>query len=105
MAESSPILDGRSRKTLAAILQGLARVGQVEVAKATGKSETWISRAKDDDLKTCAILLTACGLKVSPVDSKCYTPEYIEHLRYFARIGIAKDDDTSSRLTFDEDGE
>jgi hypothetical protein len=64
MAESSPILDGRSRKTLAAILQGLARVGQVEVAKATGKSETWISRAKDDDLKTCAILLTACGLKV-----------------------------------------
>jgi hypothetical protein len=77
-----------ARKSQTRILRALASVGQRPVADALGKSETWVSRWKSEDVETFARLLEALGLKVVPIGVKCYEPEYVEHLRYFARLGF-----------------
>lgn len=78
-----------ARKSQTLILQRLASVGQSAVGRLLDKSETWVSRWKSDDSESCAALLAAIGLKVVPAEHKCYPVEYIDHLRYFARIGMA----------------
>lgn len=93
MSESSATLDPRTRKTLALILQGLARHGQKPVAEALGVSEATVSRMKDADLERFARLLTAIGMKPVPVEAKCYDAAYIDHLRYFARLGFDRHDE------------
>ena len=80
-----------ARKSQTLILQRLASVGQVTVGRVLNKSETWVSRWKSEDSESCAALLAACGLKVVPAEHKCYPTEYIEHIRYFARIGMAQE--------------
>lgn len=92
MAESCVVDRDRSRKSQTAILQGLASTGQKTVGEAIGKSETWVSRWKSEDLTTCANLLAALNLKIVPAAHKCYSAEYVDNLRYFARIGMAVDD-------------
>ena len=66
--------DGRARKNLAAILSGLAKTGQVNVAKALEVSEATISRFKDSEAPSCARLLSASGLKVVPIEYRCMKP-------------------------------
>lgn len=91
MSESSAADSLVARKSHSAILRGLASVGQVGAGVAIGKSETWVSRWKSEDSETCARLLAACGLKVVPATHRCYPVEYVDHLRYFARIGMAQE--------------
>lgn len=91
MAEASSQDTSIARKSQTLILQRLASVGQVTVGRALDKSETWVSRWKSEDSESCAGLLAAIGLKVVPAEHKCYPVEYIEHLRYFARIGMAQE--------------
>ena len=79
------------RKSQTLILQRLASVGQVAVGRMLDKSESWVSRWKSEDSETCARLLAGLGLKVVPAEHKCYPSEYIDHLRYFARIGMAQE--------------
>ncbi len=88
MAESLRDLADLSRKSQTQILRGLASTGQKTAGEAIGKSETWVSRFASDQLKSCADLLAAVGLKVVPADHRCYSPEYIEHLHYFAKRGM-----------------
>lgn len=88
MPELSGLDASLARKCNSEILRRLASVGQRIVGERIGKSETWVSRWKDDGLKTCADLLAAMGLKVVPAEHKCYAAEYIEHMQYFARIGM-----------------
>lgn len=88
MAESLTEVAALSRKSESAILRALASAGQKAVGEAIGKSETWVSRWKSEDLKSCADLLAALGLKVVPAAHKCYAPDYIEHLHYFAQLGM-----------------
>src|SRR5574337_271744 len=90
MSELSPPIPESARKTHAAILKALAAVGQNAAGEAIGKSESWVSRWKVDDSELCARVLAACGLKAVPVGYRCYAPEYIEHLRYFAQHGMAQ---------------
>jgi hypothetical protein len=78
-----------ARKSIAEILRRLASRGQKPVGEALGKSETWISRWKSADAQTCADLLAVLGLKIVPAENECHAPAYIAHLRYFARIGVA----------------
>jgi hypothetical protein len=77
-----------ARKSLTTILHRLAAQGQKPIGEAIGKSETWVSRWKSEDAETCALLLSAPGLKVVPTGSVCYPREYVERLQYFARLGI-----------------
>ena len=66
-------------------------MGQVSVGAALCKSETWVSRWKSEDSRTCADLLACLGLKVVPAHFKCYDPAHIAHLEYFAKIGLAQE--------------
>ena len=80
-------------------MQRLASLGQNDVAKAIGKSDSWVSRWKDQDCAIFTRLLGALGLKVVPAHFKCYDPAHIAHLEYFAKIGLAQE--TSSILEWE----
>jgi hypothetical protein len=88
MAEPCAVDAPIARKSQTLILQRLASVGQVHVGQALDKSETWVSRWKGEDLESCVALLSALGLKVVPAEHKCYDPAHIEHLQYFAELGM-----------------
>ena len=85
MAELSQPLQETARKSLAAILQGLSSVGQVNVAKALDASESTISKLKSDgDLDRLAKLLAIVGLKVVPVRFRCEDPDYLAAMEMLA---------------------
>lgn len=93
MAELSPGVDAIARKSLTALLQGVERVGQKALAEGCGVDDSTITRDKaiwDRVAKSAAI----AGIKFVPSELKCYSPDYVEHLRYFARRGMAVDDGT-----------
>lgn len=100
-AASSPL----ARKNAATILQRLAKVTQIAVSEAMDVSEATVSRLKSQELESFSAFLGALSLKVVSASAECYEPEYIEHLRYFARVGIAKDtgEAPKSPLTFEAD--
>lgn len=102
MTESLQAVSALSRKCQSEILRALASTGQKAAGEAIGKSETWVSRFASEQLKTCADLLAVIGLKVVPAENKCYAPEYIEHLHYFAKRGMA---DATPELANDYEGE
>lgn len=101
MAELCSTIAPAARKVASLILQRLASVGQVHAGAAIGKSETWVSRWKGEDLESCATLLAAIGLKVVPTEHKCYDPAHIEHLQYFAQLGL-KNGPAMVKLDFEE---
>ena len=72
----------------ASMLRQLQRIGQVNVARAAGVSEASITRWKDGELSRMSIALAAMGLKVVPVENKCFQPEYIDALRMLARQAL-----------------
>lgn len=95
-----------SRKCQTEILRALASAGQRLAGEAIGKSETWVSRFASEHLKTCADLLGALNLKVVPAEMQCYEREYVDNLRYFAKLGMALHDGTQqipTKLTFEEE--
>lgn len=107
MAELSPDVDSTARKSLTAILNAVEKVGQNTIAKGCGVDDSTITGDKAKFWPRFAKTLAIAGLKAVPADNKCYAPEYIEHLRYFAQIGMAVDDGTPPRpppshLTFEE---
>lgn len=88
MAESCSLDPVLARKCASNILQRLASVGQKPVADALGTSEATVSRMKGEPLETFSGLLSVLGLKVVPASNRCYSPEHIQHLEYFARLGM-----------------
>jgi Ran GTPase-activating protein (RanGAP) involved in mRNA processing and transport len=80
-----------ARKIQAAILQRLAEASQIAVSTALDVSEATISRLKSEHLESFAAFLAALELKVVPAHAKCYEPEYIEHLRFFASKGLERE--------------
>lgn len=60
-------------------LQRLASVGQAGVAAALGIHESTLSRhVSNKELERSLLVLAELGLKVVPVDLKCYRPEDID---------------------------
>jgi len=105
MAESCAANPVLARKSQSAVLQRLSSVGQKPVADALSVSEATISRMKAEGVETFTAFLAVLDLKVVPATHQCYAPEYIDHLRYFARLGMAVDDGTpppAGPLSFDE---
>lgn len=79
----------RARKNEAAILKALAGFGQTRLADLMGVSESQISRQKSSgDLSKTAEMLAHLGLKVVPERMQCFDPEYVEHLRALAQLGL-----------------
>jgi Bacteriophage CII protein len=103
MAEPCAVNSPLARKNASAILQRLAKVSQIAVSEAMNVSEATVSRLKSEHLESFSTFLAALALKVVPASAECYEPDYIEHLRYFARAGIAKDGEPKQPLTFESD--
>ena len=79
----------RAEKNLSAILKALASFGQARLAEKMGVSESLISRQKSEGhLAKTAEMLAHLGLKVVPEGVQCFDPEYVEHLRALAQLGL-----------------
>jgi len=78
MAESSRVVDARSRKSLTVMLQALAKVGLKAIADPLGVD---ISTAQRTDWEAIAIRLTALGLKPVPVEARCVLPDDFAFMR------------------------
>ena len=78
-----------ANKNETAILRALARAGQKAVAEELGVSESLVSRMKSGgELAKTAEMLAHLGLKVVPERMQCFDPEYVEHLRALAQLGL-----------------
>lgn len=77
-----------ARKIAARVLKALASRGQRAVAESIGKHESFVSRWKTEDLETCAEILATLHLKVVPTTAQCYDAEHLQHILYFAKIGM-----------------
>lgn len=77
----------RARKNSSMILRAIAERGSNAAAEwgisASRKND------KDHSLTECvAGMLAALGLKVVPERMQCFDPEYVEHLRALAQLGL-----------------
>lgn len=60
----------RARKAYSRVLQSLQEPGsQVALARAMGKSESTISRLKNESLPQCLEVLCHCGFDITPEDA------------------------------------
>ncbi len=66
-------------------MQRLASVGQVAVAKGLGVNESTVSRMKDGEISRYSQMLALLGLKVVPVESKCFDEREVAALLFLAR--------------------
>ncbi len=92
----------RARKNEQALLRAVASVGQKTIAEALGVSEATVSRMKDGEFERFSRLAARCGLKLVPVEMKCYRPESIAAILTLAqeRMDEIK---TPDQLVWDED--
>lgn len=75
----------RARKSEALVLQRLASIGQVAVAKGLGVNESTVSRMKDGEISRYSQMLAVLGLKVVPVEVRCFDPDEVGALLFHAR--------------------
>lgn len=101
MAAVLPLPDERARKNLQAIFQRLSLVGQTNLANALSVSESTISRWKAEQAEQCAKALGALGLKVVPVDMRCFDPKQIDAILQLAKSHLA-DIEHTDQLAWDE---
>lgn len=92
----------RARKNLSMILQRLSSVGQNTVAEGIGKSETFVSRLKEEDLERFALILALLDLKAVPTDMRCYPEAQIEAIFTLAKSHMQALD-SAEKLSFEEE--
>ncbi len=82
----------RARKNSSMILRAIAERGSNAAAEGWGVSASRFCHMKNDKdhpLTECvAGMLAALGLKVVPDRMQCFDPEYVEHLRALAQLGL-----------------
>lgn len=98
---SAAVLE-KSRKFHSLALQTISRVGQNEIAKLIGTSETTVSRHIAAELERACQVLAAAGLKVVPADMRCYPEDQIEALFTLAKARL-KAMESAEKLIFEED--
>lgn len=89
----------RARKNLALIFQRLSSAGQARAAEAVGVSESTLSKMKTpqgdqkwSDFETLARVLAYLGLKVVPIEMRCFNPQQIGAVLALAKAHLAKID-------------
>ena len=80
----------RARKTVKCVLQALSGTPGSAIAAAMGVSEPTISRLKNEHLGPFAAMLAHLGLKVVPVEARCFDPRYIEALQTLAEAELTR---------------
>lgn len=101
MAESSPDVDSSARNSLTAILKAVELVGQSTIAEGCGVDPATITGDKAKFWPRFAKTLAIAGLKVVPVESRCYMPETIDSILTLARQRMAQLDDVK-QLEWDQ---
>ena len=72
----------RARKAYARVLQSIQEPGsQVALARAMGRSESTISRLKNDALPSCLELLCYCGFDLVPEDAQPIDRSTVDFMR------------------------
>lgn len=94
--------DERARKATSLVLQRLSPAGtQCNVAVGLGVSESTISRIKEH-IEPVMRLCAQLGLKVVPVEMRCYAPEDLEAVFRLAKSAISKAESANDLLRWDE---
>jgi hypothetical protein len=71
-------VEARARKNEKIVLQRLADVGLEPIAQALKVDLSTISRLKNGAISQVTAMLAVLGLKVVPIEFKCYRPEDID---------------------------
>lgn len=90
----------RARKFHSLALQRVASVGQNEIAEQLQVSEATVSRFVSGDLERACHVISILGLKVVPVDMKCYPKDEIDAIFALAR-GRLNQVDNVEQLSFE----
>jgi len=85
MAESSPNPEEWARKNERAVLSRLASVGQARIAEQLGVNESTVSRWKDGDITRFCKFLALLGVKVTPIEYKCYDEKTLQAMLTLAQ--------------------
>jgi hypothetical protein len=89
MAALLPMADETARKIVQVIFQRLSSVGQVAVAEHLSVSEATVSRMKED-MPRFAGMLSKLGLKVVPVEMRCYDEKTLASILMLAQQRMAQ---------------
>lgn len=84
MDTSSPTPQERARKYVGLVMQRLAG-SQDAIAATMGVSGSTISRLKSDHIETFCAVLAHAGLKVVPVEMRCYPEDRMQAILTLAR--------------------
>lgn len=98
-AVSSAVAE-KARKFHSLALQRVASVGQTNIATQLQVSESTISRFVSADLERACEVMAILGLKVVPVDMKCYPKDQIEAIFTLARASMNRVEDVE-QLSFE----
>jgi hypothetical protein len=100
MKPVSSAVGERARKFHALALQRVASVGQTSIAEQLQVSESTVSRFVSADLERACQVMSILGLKVVPIDMKCYPKDQIEAIFTLARASMNRVDDVE-QLSFE----
>lgn len=90
METLSSNIDSIANKSLTTLLRAVEKVGQNTLAAGCGVDDSTITNDKSKFWARFTREAAIAGLKFVPVGYKCYSPEEIEHLLFFARRGMAQ---------------
>jgi len=98
-----------ARKNEAMIRKRLSSVGLSTVANAMGVAESTVCRMKDADdkdgrsqIQRWAAALEAMGLKVTPIEYRCFDPKEIEAIFTLAKIRMSRVESAQELVWEDE---
>jgi adenylosuccinate lyase len=91
----------RARKYFALAFQRISSVGQNKIAEQIKTSEATVSRFVQKDLEMACQVLAEVGLKVVPVDMKCFPQDQIEAIFALAKARM-QEMDSAEKLQFDD---
>lgn len=97
---SSEVLE-KSRKFHSLALQKISKVGQNEIAKLISTSDSTLSRFVSADLERACQILAASGLKIVPIEMRCYDHETIEAIFTLAKKNLQRAE-SADQLTFED---
>ncbi|ARD11388.1 CII family transcriptional regulator [Pseudomonas savastanoi] len=93
--------DETARETETLILQRVLSVGQKEIARETGLSESTVSRWNEGEYARWAKVLSFLGLRVVPQSAMLVTPAYLHSLETLAEIGLKAEKKRPGPLRWD----
>ncbi|MDP9893217.1 putative XRE-type DNA-binding protein [Variovorax boronicumulans] len=74
----------RANKIASSILKATTR-SQSAIAVAMGINESTVSRLMSDHLEKLSLVLAHAGLRVVPVEMRCFPPDYVDALLLMAK--------------------